>query len=463
VKATRPVPVAPAEAPWRRLFGALFGAFLGLTLLKFGNPPIFEQWVSAPTNAAEFLLGCPWPIGWAYAGLAVLLGLGLFAARPVSRAPVWLVVLPLVWFAWNLAAGSQSVDAQLSRLTLFHFAACGVCFYLGYFCLGQAERLTAFWVGLAAGFLLVFASGIEQHFGGLEQTRRYFFAYLYPQMTEVPAEYLKKMSSDRVFSTLFYPNAFAGVILLLLPALLSLIARARERFTPAARGFLLVLAFLAAVACLVWSGSKGGWLLLLGLSFVALLRLSFDRRVKVVLVCGLLLTGLTAFGWKYASFFQKGATSVVARFDYWQAALRTANAHPVFGTGPGTFAKSYATIKRPESEMARLVHNDYLEQASDSGWLGFLGYSAFIGAGLYRAYPRRGAAKCSHPSLAESDEGWLVFAVWLGVLGWAIQGLFEFGLYIPALAWPAFTFLGVLLNRDSSGVEFRMDKEPPET
>jgi hypothetical protein len=38
-------------------------------------------------------------------------------------------------------------------------------------------------------------------------------------------------------------------------------------------------------------------------------------------------------------------------------------------------------------------------------------------------------------------------AVWLGVLGWALQGVIEFGLYIPALAWPAFAFLGWLLGR----------------
>ena len=39
----------------------------------------------------------------------------------------------------------------------------------------------------------------------------------------------------------------------------------------------------------------------------------------------------------------------------------------------------------------------------------------------------------------------LGFALWLGMLGWALQGLLEFGLYLPALAWPAFTFMGLLL------------------
>jgi hypothetical protein len=34
------------------------------------------------------------------------------------------------------------------------------------------------------------------------------------------------------------------------------------------------------------------------------------------------------------------------------------------------------------------------------------------------------------------------FSVWLGVAAFAIQSFVEFGLYIPALAYPFFTFLG---------------------
>jgi len=48
------------------------------------------------------------------------------------------------------------------------------------------------------------------------------------------------------------------------------------------------------------------------------------------------------------------------------------------------------------------------------------------------------------------DKSSLRFALWLGLLGWALQGLVEFGLYIPALAWPAFTFLGLLLSSADS-------------
>ena len=182
---------------------------------------------------------------------------------------------------------------------------------------------------------------------------------------------------------------------------------------------------------------------MLSLGLITLLHLPFPRKFKLVLVSVLLVAGLTGFFWKHASFFQKGATSVGARFDYWEAALRIATAHPVFGTGPGTFGTSYAQIKRPESEPSRLSHNDYLQQAADSGWFGCLVFSVFIVGCLRASYPGLNADGSKEISLR--------YAVWLGVLGWALQSLMEFGFYIPALAWPAVTLLGWLVAQPARG------------
>jgi hypothetical protein len=108
----------------QQAFAALFGAFLGLSLLKFGNPPIMEKWVTRPTNALEFFLDCPWPIAWAYSILGVLVVLGLFAVRWHLSNPRWIVALPLVWVVWQFAASTQTVDPTLSSPTVAHFTAC---------------------------------------------------------------------------------------------------------------------------------------------------------------------------------------------------------------------------------------------------------------------------------------------------------------------------------------------------
>ena len=84
-----------------RLFAGLFGGFLGLCLLKFGNPPITEKWISAPANVWEFPFGFPWPLDWAYWLLALVGLAGVAVARRKSAAPWWLVALPLAWLAWQ--------------------------------------------------------------------------------------------------------------------------------------------------------------------------------------------------------------------------------------------------------------------------------------------------------------------------------------------------------------------------
>lgn len=423
---------APGRSKAEKALAVLFGACLGLALLKFPNAAILEAQVTPPASAWEWVLSS-WPVGIGHVLLVLLALGGLGLARWRGRGPGWLVALPAIWLTWQFLAGTQTVDAVLTTATLKHLVACVVCFYLGYFVVGPTDHRLAFLVGVLVALALVIAAGFEQHFGGLERTRTYFFTYLYPQMPSVPADYVKRISSDRIWATLFYPNSLAGALLLLLPMAVAMSLQHFHRLTTGARQFVAAVFGMGGLACLYWSGSKGGWLLMLLLGWIALLRAPLNKRFKQLSLVVVLVGGLAGFGLKYAGFFQKGATSVSARFDYWQAAARTAAENPVFGTGPGTFAIPYGKLKRPESEMARLVHNDFLQQASDSGWVGFVTFATFVVGALAWSFPRP----------ARSD--WLEFAVWLGLLGWWLQGLLEFGLYIPALAWNGFAFMGWLL------------------
>src|SRR5580700_1414043 len=117
MKAARQAPAPPKEELHPRIFAAMFGAFLGLSLLKFGNPPIMEKWVDKPSGIYEIVLAFPWPIGWAYTLLALTALLGLSVARWKTKAPKWLVSLPVIWLAWELAATPQAADAALAVAT----------------------------------------------------------------------------------------------------------------------------------------------------------------------------------------------------------------------------------------------------------------------------------------------------------------------------------------------------------
>jgi len=205
---------------------------------------------------------------------------------------------------------------------------------------------------------------------------------------------------------------------------------------------------------LFWTGSKLGWLIALALGGLYLFRLNWSVKLKIAALAAIMILGLGIFAVRFHHYFAAGATSAGARLDYWRAAVQTTVKNPLVGSGPGTFQRPYAKIrdelatKNPKEElpeMARLAHNDYLEQFSDSGVPGGIFYGIWIVSAL-AAIGRRVWKTGSQ----------IHFAVFIGLLGWFIQGIGEFSLYIPALAWTAFTLLGCALVL--AGNQF--DKKP---
>jgi len=251
-------------------------------------------------------------------------------------------------------------------------------------------------------------------------------------------EFKRRLARGRAQSLYGSPNSFAGAILLALPVALYVLTRVSRHWRSPFR-WLPSTAFGALAAlCLYWSGSKAGWLIALVMLGAVFLNLDWPRRWKLAITAGVLACGLAAFAFKYQDYFAGGATSLGARFGYWRAAWATTQSHPFTGTGPGTFQTAYTKYrkipKNRKMEPTKLVHNDYLQQASDSGLPGFVIYTTFIIGSLVLLWRK----------ICCDDLG---FAVWLGVLGWALQGVVDFGLYVPALAWPAFLGLGWLWGR----------------
>jgi O-antigen ligase len=244
------------------------------------------------------------------------------------------------------------------------------------------------------------------------------------------------IEKGRVSGTLVYPNALAGIILLLWPVSLALAFGATKNMRPLVRLVAVLLTVFLGSAALFWSGSKLGWLVAIGLAGLYLLRMDWPKKLKWVAVATVLVLGLGIFVIRFQHYFATGATSASARLDYWRAAVQTTVAKPVFGTGPGTFQRPYAQLKSPDSEMARLTHNDYLEQFSDSGLMGGVFYFSWIGLALVFIGRKVWVSRDS-----------ITFGIFGGLFAWFLQGFGEFSLYLPALAWTAFTLLGLLIGQ----------------
>jgi hypothetical protein len=442
---------APDPSPTASLvFPIVAGLFFFITIIKFGSPVILDvhSYIEAPQDVTSFVYDM-WPPHWGAWLFAPVALAGLFAVE-LNRVKLhWALALPLIWLGWEFVSATQTASPALTKVTLTQFTICVGLFYLGVFARKGMSNPWPVWAGMGLALCWAIRAGMEQHFGGLEATRKMMASS--PELSGVSAklltdpEYMKRLASDRIFGTFGgYANSLAGGLVLLLPLTLVFVWRLTPKVRPPIRVLFVLILGGCGLGCLYWSGSKAGWLVALVVGLAALGHSALPLKWRRWLICGVLIVGMTGFAFKYAGFFQKERNSVGARFAYWRAALIVTRHHPWLGTGPGTFQIPYAQVKRPADdkhpadEMARLCHNDYLEQATDSGVFGFISYTGMVLAFLLLLY---------RYSVQDAHLNWLNFAVWLGVFGLCLHSSVEFHLYVPALAWPMFFLCGWLMSR----------------
>jgi hypothetical protein len=424
--------------------------------------------------------------------------------RPTQKT-TWLWLLPLLWFGWQLIAATQTVDADLTAATLWQFFGCVACYFVGALVIGTPgpaparssssvslprntlkrelrpdshagpeagiphprNRFSFLLIGILAAFAFCLVRAVDQRLVEFPQSQQMLVEGERDGWTNVPPAMLLEMKQEhvvittngmdvanpvvlakfakgRVMGTLVYPNALAGAVLLLLPPALAL-AFGTKKLRPAIRWVVIALTCFLGGAGFFWTGSKLGWLIAMGSGGLYLLRLKWPWGLKMATLALVAVLGLGVFTVRFHQYFAAGATSAGARLDYWRAAIHATVKNPLTGTGPGTFQRPYEQIKLPDAEMARLAHNDYLEQFSDSGIPGGIIYAAWIGLALATLGKR-----------VWKTGNQINFAIFIGLLGWFVQGIGEFSLYIPALAWTAFTLMGCLLAL--TGNQF--DKNP---
>ncbi len=476
------------------IWALIFGFFLGLCILKFGDPVILDQKIVPPANFSE-LLSDSWPTHWAnwmFFPLVTIVAIVAFLnglegvphssknivqtsksgasqvskpARPTTShdlpigksaiQQVWkpALLFPLLWLGWQFVSATRTVDPNLTATTLWQFAGCAACFFIGAFVFNTPRRFNFLLPGILVAFAICLVFAIQQRIEFPQDTKflveeqRLGWTNLPPQTLEelrrdqtvittngvdiVNPAILAKFQKKRVMGTMVYPNALAQLVLLLFPVAFVLIIDGTRNFRPVIRGPAVVMSVALAAGAFFWSGSKFGWLIAIVIGALYLFRLPWPLKFKMTALALVAVLGIGVFALRFHTYFAHGATSAVARLDYWHAAVQTTVSDPEFGSGPGTFQRPYARLKSPDAEMARLAHNDYLEQFSDSGLPGGIFYCAWLAAMLWVIATR--AWKAHDP---------VQFALFLGLLGWSIQELGEFGLFIPASAWTAFTLFG---------------------
>lgn len=295
---------------------------------------------------------------------------------------------------------------------------------------------------------IVFANGIFQYFNGKD----FIFGEAYV---------------DRLFSSFRHPNDFGAYLLLICPAILSLIfflfISTKKKYPDKNIYivFLFVL-FLAGCFCLGMTFSRGAWF---GFSFAMffLATAFFHRQSKIALApIGIVILFFLIFlqplqhvrKISLISHTQTGSAEIVKkvfnsdfldvtqkvvnesdRFIYWKPAAQNILRFPILGSGVNTYTK--IAEKNPEG-TGGYPHNCYLQMAAEIGLfgLGIFLWALFV---LFR-FSLRNFWEMTDSFVAAAMIGFLA-----GLFGFLVHSVFDTNFYSVQLGNLMWVVIGVIV------------------
>lgn len=255
----------------------------------------------------------------------------------------------------------------------------------------------------------------------------------------------------RWYSTFYWPNPFAGFLLLGLPLELVRFLHARSARERAAHG---ALSTLLAVA-FVLTYSRGAWLSLIAIAPLALVVLRppawrtiiWQTALLVAMTAGAVVlvtrgvapsSSAPPIAGRAASIAELGGDySIRGRLHFWRAGVAIFRDHPLVGTGAGTFGAVHARYQQDPRYYARDAHSLYVTAAADLGLAGLAAAAALlvsIGA-LWVRTLRRAAGREEYPLLAGTG---------LGLVAFFLHSAVEMNWMFPANPAAAFALVGML-------------------
>lgn len=325
----------------------------------------------------------------AFVHLIVPLAMGTwFAARALQGTAAWR------WTGLEAPLGLLAILALLSvaRSPLYPMAALdGALTMVALAVLVPAtanafgpERRATLLTSLHAVTLVIAVWGALQHFWLLPKLAGSAeAAQLLRSAGELAPELGGRLGAGEPWGTFFYPNTFAGFLVLALPftlgSLLDLPPTAR-----AALGMRIVT--LALGGFLLWAtGSKGGLVsgaaAAAGFAFLAVVKRRPEWKARMLAgagTVGIAILLLGVLGPLSPDALASRAESIAVRDVYWDAGVRIWKSHPVLGVGINNFQEHFTQHKDERQEETLRAHNDYLQVLAELGIPGLLALLAVL-------------------------------------------------------------------------------------
>ena len=423
---------ADAPTPSRRsrrsrlLLNAYLLSLVFLMPIKLGSVIGVSEVAMFPLSGWEWVFGT-WPsfLFPSFAGVALL---GATLLYPATRTPMRSWIVPVTWLLLLLSALPgliRTTEWDTALLFLWHIL--GVICLVGavFWILPHQKRLPA-WIlsALAAGTLFCCVSGWRQKFGGLQATLEFAEQQAKEHGLPPPLDLRSRVNQGRVFGPFVYPNSFAAHLLLTGPLLLLMLWRWAGRFEPvrASRCLFVTGGAILLLGALWMTGSRAGFVALVGGLGAGALCLPGFRRWRLPLVLAAVLVGIVAF--HFASRGRSRWSSLSARGHYYSAALRMTAQQPLTGVGLGEFFPYYMRLKPPRTEEARLPHCMVLNLSSQAGIFGGLAAALCLTVPLVMLLLSMQQARTT----AEQATIWCVL---VGLLSWGAHSLVDFNVQIP--------------------------------
>ena len=253
-----------------------------------------------------------------------------------------------------------------------------------------------------------------------------------------------KYSADFLSATYGNHNHLAGYMEMTIPLVLGFFLIGFRR------GKLLLLIFptFLMLTALILSLSRGGWIgSFMGLVFMAIALMTNrhfrNKRIISALAGGFLAVAFVVLAStpvveRIRTFEQKKEIpNFSARATVWEGVVDMIQDHPLFGTGPGTFATVFTQYQPPGFACRYfMAHNDYLHFTSELG-LSFIAIIVWMIIALYK----KGFQKLKNPSRLVRG---ITVGAMSGITSILVHSIVDFNLHIPANAL-LFTVLAALV------------------